>query len=346
MKTGKKIGIALGCMVLVLAMVILFNFNTARVLVGNWLGPKVTLDETTDWDGGTSYEHINYSDVSETDYLHLYVPESDRPLPLYIMVHGGGFFLGDLETRQAQLFYRYVRDQGYAVASVNYRLGNEAKYPAAIEDVKAAVRFLRANAQQYGLDAERFAIAGESAGGYLACMTAVTTDEEFMGVPFVGEENLDEPVSAKVQAVVDFYGCMEFFTFEEEFETLKIPKFIRTIANSWLSGITEGTEATSMEEVWIGKLVSEMSQEELESYTIPYYAKKNLNQDTELRALILHGDADLTVPYLQSEHFAETMKAQLGEDKVDYRLFSGYGHASDGFYSEETLSWILEKIGW
>lgn len=333
-----------GIIVILLTVILVTNLHTAKLLLGNWFSPKVQLEEDAEWKAGKSYENVQYSDVSKTDYLHLYVPESDKPLPLYIMVHGGGFFYNDLESRQAQLFYRYVREQGYAVATVNYRLGEEARYPAAIADVKAAIRFLRANADEYGLDSDKFAIAGESAGGYLACMAAVTTDEEFMDVSFIGEEELAETVSAKVQAVVDFYGCIEFFTFEEEFYELKVPRLVRSIANRWLSDITKGTGASSIEEVWIGKNLSDMTREERESYTVPYYAKKNLNKDTDLKVVILHGNADLTVPYLQSSHFYDTMKSLIGEEKVTYRLLENYGHAADGFYSDETLSWMLDEV--
>jgi acetyl esterase/lipase len=322
--------------IVIIAVLIIFNVNTIRILLGNWFGHKETL-ETGDWTGGRSYMNVQYSNVSSSDYLHLFVPESDEPLPLFIMVHGGGFFYNDLDSRQAALFYQKVRDKGYAVATINYRLGDEANYPAAIEDVKAAVRFLRANAEVYGLDSEHFAIAGESAGGYLACMAAVTSDDEF-------NNGQNGDVSGQVQALVDFYGCMEFYTFDEQFDKLKLPKLVRSIANGWLSDVTKGTGADSVEEVWIGKNVSEMTESERETYTVPYYAKENLNNDTDMQIVILHGDADMTVPYLQSEEFATLTGGLIGEDKVTYRLFHNYGHAADGFYSEDTIDWILEQI--
>lgn len=345
-KSGRTIAIILGALVLLAVICVLTNLHTLKLLLGNWFSPKEKLDTSTSWEGGKSYEHVPYSDVSDSDYLHLYVPESEKPLPLYIMVHGGGFFYNDLESRQAQLFYRYMRDQGYAVATINYRLGDEATYPAAIEDVKSAVRFLRANAEMYGLDSSRFVIAGESAGGYLACMAAVTTDEEFMGVPFIGEEEMDTPVSGKVQALVDFYGCVEFFKFDEEFEELKVPKVVTNIANSWMRGLLQKSGFSTMEEAWVGKAQVDMTEEEQEQYSVPYYAKKNLNENTELRVLVLHGDADITVPYLQSEKFAELVGNQIGDDKVTYRLIPNYGHAADGFYSADTLRWICDEIGW
>ncbi len=106
------------------------------------------LDESTEWDGGNSYEKLQYSEVSENDYLDLYVPDSDEPMPMIVMVHGGGFVFNVSQSRQAQLMYRYFRDHGYACASINYRLAQEAAFPAGVEDVKSAIRFLRANAEK------------------------------------------------------------------------------------------------------------------------------------------------------------------------------------------------------
>ena len=132
-------------------------------------------------------------------------------MPMIVMVHGGGFVFNDSQSRQAQLMYRYFRDHGYACASINYRLAQEAAFPAGVEDVKSAIRFLRANAEKYGYDPERFAIWGESAGGYLSVICGASNDEEFNSVPFIGEDE-NNPVSSEVQVILNYYGCMEFGT--------------------------------------------------------------------------------------------------------------------------------------
>ncbi|MCD8161262.1 MAG: alpha/beta hydrolase [Clostridiales bacterium] len=179
--------------------------------------------DTSEWTGGASYEYVPYSDVSGSDYLHLYVPDAEEPMPLIIMVHGGGFVCNDCESRQAQFMYRYFRQHGYACATVNYRLAQEDGFPAALEDVKAAVRYLRANAETYGYDPDRFIIWGESAGGYLATMAAVTNDDEFTGVSFIGEDELAEPVSAQVSCLIDFYGIIDFPFADSDFRSQGSP---------------------------------------------------------------------------------------------------------------------------
>jgi acetyl esterase/lipase len=112
-------------------------------------------------------------------HLDLYRPreESPAPLPCIVFLHGGGWFTGD--KRDPPI--RNMARRGFAVASVNYRLSDEAPFPAAIEDSKCAVRFLRANAARYGIDPERIGLMGGSAGGHLALMAAFVSSSTFEG---------------------------------------------------------------------------------------------------------------------------------------------------------------------
>lgn len=136
--------------------------------------------------------------------LDLYLPEkAKRPLPVVVWIHGGGWQTGSKERTPAL----GMTARGYAVASINYRLSQHAIFPAQIHDCKAAVRFLRAGAGQYGLDAERIGVWGESAGGHLAALLGTTGDEKNINGPGA---NLEQP--SRVQAVVDWYGPANFLT--------------------------------------------------------------------------------------------------------------------------------------
>lgn len=337
-KSKKKIILTVvAVLVAAAAVVLVVKRDVVRMVYHNLFKSEVPLDTSEEWDGGETYRHIQYADVSASDYLDLYVPDSEEPVPLLILVHGGGFLFGDSDTRQCQLMYQYFRDHGYACASINYRLAGEASYPAAVEDVKAAVRYLRANADKYGYAPEQFAIWGESAGGYLAVAAGVTEDDEYNGVSFIGEDELEEPVSSTVSVILDFYGACGLGEMDEQFRELKIPKIVTSIAASWGWKELWETGYDSFEEVWLDKHIDEMSEEELEQTWPAWYAQKNLDADSDLSILIWHGDADITVPYLQSEELAETMTEVLGEDKVSYRLFHNYIHADDLFYSDEAL---------
>lgn len=327
------------------------NRELLRIIWNNIASPAGKLDDAESWQGGTAWEHLQYSEVSESDYLKLYVPKAKEPVPLLILVHGGGFIFNDCGSRQAQFMYRYFRDRGFACASVNYRLAQEAAYPAALEDVKAAVRFLRANAGQYGYDPDRIAIWGESAGGYLAVMAAVTADKEFDGVKFKGEEKLKTPVSGKVSAFVDYYGVMDLGAFGSDFEKLGIPGWLQ-----WLAGLPLNANRIvkgygSVEAFWLRKELDSCAEEDVRGMNPRYYIEKNRQANGGLRGLICHGDADLSVPLTQSERLYDAFSAFCpGENAVKYRVYHGFKHADDRFYSEkvmkETESFLRRCLGY
>lgn len=146
----------------------------------------------------TELKNIEYDRIgSESLTLDLYLPKSDRPLPLIVWIHGGGWYGGDKSYCPA---VRQVA-RGYAVASINYRLSESARFPAQIEDCKSAVRWLRANAERYNLDPTRIAVWGNSAGGHLAMLLGTTG-----GVSELEGHGRNESYSSRVNAVVNWYG--------------------------------------------------------------------------------------------------------------------------------------------
>jgi acetyl esterase/lipase len=175
---------------------------------------------------------ISYAPLSLSETLDLYLPPAkDRPAPLVIWIHGGGFRVGDKHSMPRRNFGPPPTPRGpdgpyqiqvpdvaalirkdYAVASLNYRLlrrpGDRFADFAlpAVQDGKAAVRFLRANAARYGLDPGRFAVWGNSAGGFIAAMLAATGDQAtIFDDPALGNPD----VSGAVQAAVIWYGAIE-----------------------------------------------------------------------------------------------------------------------------------------
>ncbi|MCB1019092.1 MAG: alpha/beta hydrolase fold domain-containing protein [Acidobacteria bacterium] len=147
---------------------------------------------------------IEYSNVGGRMQMDVVMPRSgDGPFPAVVCIHGGGFRAG---TRQAFLpIAYYLAQRGYVAATVTYRLSPMAQFPAPVEDVKAAVRFLRANAGRFHLDPDRIGATGGSAGGHLALMLGLTGGvEEFEG------SGLNQDVSSRVQSVVNFYGPTDF----------------------------------------------------------------------------------------------------------------------------------------
>jgi acetyl esterase/lipase len=126
--------------------------------------------------------------------MDVYFPEAGGPWPVLVYVHGGAWMHGD--KAESAIFARGMTAQGYLVVSLNYRLYPAGRYPAMIEDVKCAIRALRAHAGEYNLDPDRIAAMGVSAGGHLVSLVG-TTD---LSAGFDVGEYLD--YSSRVQAVV------------------------------------------------------------------------------------------------------------------------------------------------
>lgn len=338
----KITGIVILCIIAAFTLLVLTHMKAARMVFWNLVSPKVNIDTESEWKDGKTYLKIPYSAVSASDYLDLYVPSGTEKPPLYVVVHGGGFILNDSQSRQAQLMYHYFRDKGFAVASINYRLADEAPYPGCIEDAKASIRFLRANAEKYGYDAQRIAIFGESAGGYLACMAAFTNDDEFNGVSFIGEDQ-GNPVSGKVQVLINYYGAVSLNRNSEDFRENGLPDIIVKIANSWLSGDKlhgySDCESYLMRKEW-----SDMTDEEKNLSSPLYYAEKNLTKDSDLHVYTSHGNCDMTVPIQQSYRLKDTLDKTLGSDKNVLHIVDRAGHAGERMFTDKELSEVLKYM--
>lgn len=149
-------------------------------------------------------------DGSVGHLLDVYLPAAgDEPLPLIIWSGGTGW-MTDNGNATASEVARMFNPHGYAVAGVNIRSSNQATFPAQLSDMKAAIRFLRANAKRFHLDVERFGVAGDSSGGWTAVMAAVTGDEPDLE----GDVGVHGP-SSRVQAAAAFYAPTDFLQIDE-----------------------------------------------------------------------------------------------------------------------------------
>jgi acetyl esterase/lipase len=159
----------------------------------------------------TIFENVTYATTSPIQHLDIYMPKGAVKPPLMVWTHGGGFIMGDDDfmkyDESAKLLEEFIKN-GVAVASINYRLAQDAMYPAAGVDAKTAIRFLRANAAKYGYDPNKFATGGDSAGSYLALASAITGDQ---ASPFDDPSDPNKKTSAAVSTVVDLFGNVDFF---------------------------------------------------------------------------------------------------------------------------------------
>ncbi len=143
--------------------------------------------------------------------MDILIPEGARKRTIVVYVPGGGFVVA---AKEGALNLRtYVAEAGFVVASIEYRTTRDgANYRDGIEDVKAAIRYLRANAAQYGIDVDAVAVWGESAGGYLAAMVGVTNGNS----SFVAGDNLNQ--SSDVQGVIDDFGASDISKMAADFD--------------------------------------------------------------------------------------------------------------------------------
>ena len=146
--------------------------------------------------------YVTHGCPSQT--LDLYAPKKAKQVPLIVWIHGGAFLFGSKEGFPVEPVPLHFLLEGYAIASINYRLSPEALFPAQLEDCKAAIRWLRAHADEFGIDPNRIGAWGASAGGNLAALLGTTGEVR----EFEVGENLD--YSSRVQAVCDFYGPTDF----------------------------------------------------------------------------------------------------------------------------------------
>ncbi len=268
--------------------------------------------------------NISYSSISAAQKLDIYLPlNGTEPFPLVIFIHGGAFLYGDKADQVYLDSFPYILERGYAVASINYRLSGEAKFPALVQDAKAAVRWLRANAAKYKLDPERFAAWGSSAGGYLVAMLGTTGHIADFDDETLGNQN----VSSRVQAVVDWYGPTNFLKMDEQLAAAGCPESMQTHNN-----------ADSPESLLLGKPITE--QPELVKIANPI----NYISGDAPPFLIQHGSADCIVPPLQSWELYYALLEVIGAEKVTMQQLEGAGHGTPEFTSDENMSIVVQFL--
>ena len=165
---------------------------------------KPTLPEGVDAENNVVYATLPDTPYGKRDlHLDLFQPEKAGKYPALILIHGGGWRSGN-KTMQHPLAMQ-IASHGYVTACVEYRLSPEALYPAAVYDIKAAIRYLRANAAKYNINPDMVAISGSSAGGQLAALIGMTNSQK----KFDGNEG-NNTVSSEVQAIIDMDGILDF----------------------------------------------------------------------------------------------------------------------------------------
>ncbi len=261
--------------------------------------------------GAKVIRDLEYAKVGDVRLaLDLYLPtESTGPFPVIVAIHGGGWAAGRREEAQG------IRQasRGYAVAAISYRLSGVATFPAQIEDCKAAVRWLRANAKKYNLDTQRVGATGHSAGGHLASLLGTTGSVK----EFDKGDNLEFP--SRVQAVCALSGPTDFLQMDAH-----APKDAR------LKHDLPGSPESRL----IGGPIQNNKEKVARANPITYVSKDSPP------FLLIHGDQDPLVPV----HQAQLLDAALKEKGVPVQLHivKGAGHGVGGRDMNEQIDRFID----
>lgn len=284
------------------------------VAIGLFFG-SCNNDEFTESTASSKLSDIAYADLSSAQKMDIYLPEGTGPFPVVVLIHGGAFKMGDkgMEASNAAALVA----KGIAAASINYRLSGEARYPAQIEDCKAAVRFLRANAAKYNLNPDKIGSWGASAGGNLSSLLGTTSGVSELEGASLGNSSY----SSKVIASVDWFGPINFLTMDAE--------------ASALGFIINTKSASSPESQLIGAAVQTVPEKVAKANAANYIT-------TDDAAFFIQvGSMDRNIPYTQSLNLYNALKPVKGAENVTYELLEGAGHGGSQFSSAANLAKVV-----
>lgn len=241
--------------------------------------------------------------------LDLYSPENiDKPLPAIVFIHGGSWRSGKKEDYRP--YAMHYAQRGFVCASVQYRLSAEAPYPAAVHDVKAAIRYMRDDAESMGVDPKRIGVAGGSAGGHLAMMVSFSSD-----IDTLDGKSGHEDAESNVACVVNLYGVTDMTT-------------------PYARGVSETNTA-------VRRFFSGTYQEQPDRYAEG--SPLNYVTPDDPPTLILHGTVDALVPINQADILAKKLAA-VGVPYIYDRL-PGWPHSMDTAKPvNERCLWYMDRF--
>lgn len=261
-------------------------------------------------------------DGSPRQTLDLYLPDPEaqfsfldkkKPIPVIVWIHGGSWMYGD-KTEDC-IPARELSDH-FAVASINYRLTTESPLPAQINDCKAAVKYLRANAKKYNLDPDRIGVWGTSAGAYLAALMGTTGDVEWMEGK-IGEEGY----SSRVQAVCDWSGPVNFLSAQGQVGPNSKFKF-------------EGP----------GSAIYSLMGTNMHPMALLSASPINYITPDDPPFLIMHGDKDDAIPLAQAKEFYDALTSK--GVRARFKIAHGKGHDIESPENVEIVrAFFLRNLG-
>ena len=265
------------------------------------------------------FKDVAYATKSNAQKLDIYIPSHiSGPYPVIAWLHPGGYTMGD--KNMVEPITDYILDRGYAVVSINYRLADEACFPAQIFDAKAAVRWIRANAATYNLNREKIAAWGVSAGSTFAALIGTSANVAELEDLSLGNPN----ESSHVSAVVAVIGPMDLLHMDSQLLQLGY-KPLHDIPDSGPSMLIGGKLSQFPDRCHAINPATYIT-----STCPPFYLQ--------------HGTADNLVPYLQSVNLANALSDAIGQDKVVLNLIENIDHFNSMHNSTGNMQKALDFL--
>jgi acetyl esterase/lipase len=241
--------------------------------------------------------------------LDIHLPEGVREPRLIVWVHGGAWTTGNKTAYPA-----FLTQNGFAVASLDFRQSTDAKFPANVHDIKAGIRFLRAKAKEYGYRADRIGIVGASSGGHLAALVGVTGGNKELE----GSEGDYPNESSRVQAIVSYFGASDLTTI---------------LAQSTPPGLA--VRAPALDRLF-GAAPDKVP--ELAKLASPIF---HVDRD-DPPAFILHGDQDLQMPVNQALELKWAY--ENAGNKIEMIILHGVDHVAPPFFEAKPVEQVVEFL--
>lgn len=241
--------------------------------------------------------------------LDLYLPAGVKNPSLLVYLHGGAW-----ANNNKSQYPSFLVDRGFAVASLDFRSTNEAKFPANVHDIKAGIRFLRAKAEEYGYRSDRIAVVGASSGGHLAALVGVTNGHKELE----GSEGRYRSQSSSVQAVVSYFGATNLTTI---------------LSQSTPSGLA--MRAPALEKL-LGAAPDRVP--DVAKLASPVF---HVDRD-DPPVLLLHGDQDTQMP-INQVHELQGAYENVGRE-VDVMILHGVDHVAPPFFSGKPVDRVVDFL--
>jgi len=257
-----------------------------------------------------TYSNVDYVGNGNTkQMLDIYIPAGiTTAAKTVVHIHGGAFMMGSKGVSE-QPSFQNLYNNGYVCVDINYRLSSDSIWPSQVYDCKAAIRYLKANADLYHIDTCKIGVIGESAGGYLVSMLGTSAQVPQLEGLHLGNTH----VTSRVHAVVDLFGPINFLTMDAEAAAL---------------GFTINTNSpTSPESRLMGAAVQTIP--ELVTLANP---TTYITPD-DAAFFISAGSADQNIPYTQGQNFCSALIPVVGSQNASFELIAGAGHGGSVWHN-------------